>query len=115
MSSKGSCHCGKIAFEVDGKPDQLMECNCSICARSGFLHWYVEPEQVKLLTEKRRLATYIWRSATGGQHSCPTCGVAVIRTSARYPPYVSVNARCLEDVDLARLKIRQFDGRHALP
>jgi hypothetical protein len=39
----------------------------------------------------------------------------VIRTSAQYPPYVSVNARCLEDVDLARLKIRQFDGRHALP
>jgi hypothetical protein len=110
-----SCHCGQIRLEITAEPGEVVECNCSICARSGFLHWYVEPEQVKLLTEKRRLATYIWRSATGGQHSCPTCGVAVIRTSAQYPPYVSVNARCLEGVDLARLKIRQFDGRHALP
>jgi hypothetical protein len=107
-----SCHCGHVRLEISAELDEVVECNCSICARSGFLHWYVAPEQVKLVTEKRQLATYVWRSATGGHHFCPTCGIAVIRTSTQYPPPVSVNARCIEDVDLARLKIRQFDGRH---
>jgi hypothetical protein len=110
-----SCHCGHVRLEISAELGEVVECNCSICARSGFLHWYVAPEQMKLLTEKRQLATYVWRSATGGHHFCPICGIAVIRTSTQYPPPVSVNARCLEDVDLAGLTIRQFDGRHLIP
>jgi hypothetical protein len=70
---------------------------------------------VKLETSSRLLSTYFWRSATGGQHFCPVCGIAVIRTSTQYPPPVSINARCLEDVDVASLKIRHFDGKHAYP
>jgi hypothetical protein len=110
-----SCHCGEIRLKIAAGLGQIFECNCSICSRSAFLHWYVAPEQVKLLTQKRQLATYVWRSATGGHRFCPTCGIAVIRTSTQYPPPVSVNARCIEDFDLARLKTRQFDGRHAFP
>jgi hypothetical protein len=52
---------------------------------------------------------------TGGQHFCPTCGVAVIRTSTQYTPPVSVNARCIEGIDLATVTIRQFDGRYRVP
>jgi hypothetical protein len=117
MSSafKVSCHCGNIQLEVTAELGEVVECNCSICVRSGFLHWYVAPEQVRLEKPSRLLSTYFGRSVTGGQHFCPTCGVAVIRTSTQYPPPVSVNARCLEDVDVASLKIRQFDGKHAYP
>jgi hypothetical protein len=39
----------------------------------------------------------------------------VIRASTRYPPPVSINARCLEDVDIAALKIRRFDGKREIP
>jgi hypothetical protein len=105
----------KIQLEVTADLDEVVECNCSICARSGFLHWYVAPEQVRLPSEKRQLATYLWRCATGGQHFCPSCGIALIRTSTQCPPPVSINARCLEDVDIACLKIRQFDGKRAIP
>jgi hypothetical protein len=73
------------------------------------------PQQVRLLTRKVSLRTYWWRSATGGQHFCPVCGIAVMRTSTEHPPPVSVNARCIEQVDLSTLKIRHFDGRHAYP
>jgi hypothetical protein len=110
-----SCHCGRIRLEVTAELAEVVECNCSICARSGFLHWYVAPEQVTLLTEKQQLSTYVWRAVTGGQHFCPACGIAVIRTSTQYPPPVSINARCLEEVDIASLTIRPFDGRHAIP
>ena len=110
-----SCHCGRIRLEVSAELAEVVECNCSICSRSGFLHWYVPPETVKLVSERQRLSTYVWRTATGGQHFCPVCGTAVIRTSTQYPPPVSVNARCIEGVDLADLTIRHFDGRNLIP
>ena len=30
MLHKGSCHCGRIAFEVEGGIGQGIECNCSV-------------------------------------------------------------------------------------
>jgi hypothetical protein len=115
MSTFVSCHCGHIRLEVTAELDEVVECNCSICVRSGFLHWYVEPDQVKFLTEKHGVSTYWWRSATGGQHFCPNCGIAVLRISTEYPLPVSINARCIEGVEISSLAIRQFDGKHAYP
>ena len=112
---KVSCHCGHIQLEVFAELLEVFDCNCSICSRTGFLHWYVPPEAVRLVTEKRKLSTYIWRSATGGHHFCPICGVAVIRTSTQYPPPVSVNARCIEGIELSTLTIRPFDGKNLIP
>ncbi|WP_457094643.1 GFA family protein, partial [Microvirga sp. P5_D2] len=34
---KGSCHCGKVVIEVEADLDQVIECNCSICSRKGYL------------------------------------------------------------------------------
>jgi hypothetical protein len=110
-----SCHCGNVRLLVTAPLDEVVECNCSICTRSGFLHWYVPPEAVQLEATGRSLSTYAWRTVTGGQHFCPTCGIAVIRTSTQYPPPVSINARCIEGVEVATLPIRQFDSRHAYP
>lgn len=115
MNVTVSCHCGRIRLEVSAQLTEVVECNCSICVRSGFLHWYVQPDQVRFLTQKQGVSTYWWRSATGGQHFCSNCGTAVLRTSTEYPPPVSVNARCIEGVELASLTIRQFDGKHAYP
>ena len=36
MSHKGSCHCGQIAFEVQGAFDTAMECNCSHAIKHRF-------------------------------------------------------------------------------
>jgi hypothetical protein len=44
MNYKGSCHCGQIAFEVEGELAQVADCNCSICSRMGALHWFVPRE-----------------------------------------------------------------------
>ena len=110
-----SCHCGRLRLEVDAALGEVVECNCSICVRTGFLHWYVDPMAVRYLTERQGASTYWWRDATGGQHFCPNCGIAVIRTSTAYPPAVSINARCIEGVELGALTIRQVDGRHLYP
>ena len=46
MKYKGSCHCGKIAFEVEGELNGAMACNCSMCSRKGSLLWFVPRDQL---------------------------------------------------------------------
>ncbi len=58
MTYKCGCHCGRIACEVDGTIEQLMDCNCSICAKRGYLHWFVPRDKFILRTPQSDLATY---------------------------------------------------------
>jgi len=108
-----SCHCGAVRLEVDAELTGLHECNCSTCGRSGFMHWKVPVESVRLVTQKRQLSTYVWRDADGGHHFCPTCGTAMLRTG--YRDRISVNARCLEGMDIFELEVGRYDGRNLMP
>lgn len=109
-----SCHCGHVRIEVTAELAGLGECNCSTCGRHGFIHWKVPASAVRLLTESRLLSTYCWRDATGGHVFCPTCGTGLMRTG--YPgDRVSINARCIEGIDVFALKVSRFDGRNEMP
>lgn len=113
MIYKGSCHCGQVAFEVDGELQQLTECNCSICARKGALHWFVGRDQLHLLTPEENLATYTFNKHVIRHHFCPKCGIhpygeGVTPSGERM---AAINVRCLEDVDIAALPVRHYDGR----
>lgn len=111
---KLACHCGAIRIDVDAELGGLVECNCSTCRRHGFLHWKVPSRAVKLTTERVALSTYAWRDITGGHHFCPTCGTSLLRTG--YPnEVVSVNARCIEGIDVFALEVRRYDGRNDMP
>ena len=113
MTYKGSCHCGKIAFEVEGEIDQLMECNCSHCSRKGYLLWFAPRETLKLKTPESDLATYTFNKHVIKHHFCPTCGCAPLATgkAPNGADTAAVNARCLEGVDPSALKIVKVDGR----
>ena len=39
MHYSGGCHCGRIAFEFDSDAPvaEVIECNCSLCAKRGHL------------------------------------------------------------------------------
>ena len=113
MSHTLSCHCGAIRLEVTAELDGLVECNCSTCARHGFLHWKVPVEAVRLITQKCALTTYLWRDADGGHQFCPTCGTALMRTG--YRDHISVNARCLDGIDVFALQATRYDGRNLMP
>lgn len=108
-----SCHCGAIQLEVNAELGQVRACNCTICGKSGFLHWYVSPDAVRLKTPSRGLSTYVWREAAAGHHFCPTCGVPVTRTAP--DNYFSINARCLDGVDVFDLDIEDYDGLTKIP
>ena len=108
MTYKGGCHCGRIAFEVEGNLEQVMDCNCSICTKRGYLHWFVARDQLNLLTPESELATYTFKTGKYKHHFCSHCGCAPFVIAA---DGASINARCLEGVELSALKVTQFDGR----
>src|SRR5258706_477946 len=76
MIHKGSCHCGRISFEVDGEMDKVIECNCSHCSRKGYLLWFVPRDKLRIITGENDLATYTFNKHVIKHHFCPTCGCA---------------------------------------
>jgi len=113
MTYKGSCHCGQIAFEVEGDLTQLIECNCSICRKKGSLMWMVSPDRFRLLTPQSKVATYTFNKHRVKHRFCPTCGIHTFGegTAPNGEEVIVVNARCLDDADLANIAIRPYDGR----
>ncbi|MBW2234823.1 MAG: GFA family protein [Deltaproteobacteria bacterium] len=108
---RGSCHCGAVRFEAEGELQGLEVCNCSYCARAGFVHWYVAPERFRVLAGEDTLVDYQFGTHTSHNLFCPTCGVTPFRRARSDPRQIDVNVRCLEGVDADALPTRPFDGR----
>lgn len=113
MSYRGSCHCGRVAFEVEGQPDSALACNCSICSRKGSLLWFVPRAQLRLLTPEDAAGTYTFNRHLIKHRFCPTCGIHPYGegTDPKGRAMAAVNLRCLEDFDLAGVSVHQFDGK----
>jgi len=112
MIYKASCHCGRIAFEVEGDLQAVKECNCSICSRLGALRWFVPRTQVRFTTPENNLSTYQFGAHKIKHHFCAVCGCAPLGMAVyKGVEMASVNARCLENVELSALKISPYDGR----
>lgn len=113
MNYKGSCHCGKVAFEVEGEINSAMSCNCSICQRKGSLMWFVPHDKLHLLTPDENASTYMFNKHVIKHRFCPTCGIHLYGegTDPEGNRVAAINIRCLEDIDLASMSVTQFDGR----
>lgn len=112
MTYRGSCHCGRVAFEVEGECAAVLECSCSICRKKAYLHWIVPREHFRLLTPADALATYTFDTRTAQHHFCPVCGVAPFYVPRSDPNKIDVNARCLDGLDVSRLRVSCFDGQN---
>ena len=113
MVYKGSCHCGKAAFEVEGTVDGAMACNCSMCQRRGSLLWFVPRERLRLSTPEGSLATYMFNKHVIKHRFCSTCGIHLFGegTDPKGNAMAAVNIRCLEGIDLDAVPVKHFDGR----
>lgn len=108
----GACHCGRVRFRVTGALERVVECNCSICRRKGYLHWIVAPSRFALLAGEDALATYRFNTGVAQHRFCSVCGVAPFYVPRSHPDMIDVNVRCLDGVDLATLPIERFDGQN---
>lgn len=113
MLYQGSCHCGRISFEVEGDLEQVIESNCSMCHRRASLLWLVPRQQLRLLTPEQNLSTYTFNTHKIQHHFCDNCGIHTFGEGVGPAgnATAAVNTRCLENVDLTKLKVQHYDGR----
>ena len=107
----GSCHCGKVRFEVDANLDHVRRCDCSICRKRGALTHRVEESAFRLLTPPLdELSLYQWHTKTARDYFCPTCGVLSFRRPRTAPHLWGINVRCLDGVDLSAIPVQDVHG-----
>jgi len=112
MKYTGSCHCGAVTFEIEAPTEiEVEDCNCSICAKSGFLHLILPLDHFKLLSGQENLTTYTFNTGVAQHTFCQTCGIKPFYTPRSNPDGIDVNVRCL-DVKPASIKILKFDGQN---
>jgi hypothetical protein len=110
----GGCHCGAVRFEVQTlETIEVEDCNCSMCAKTGFLHLIVPQSRFRLLTNAEAISTYTFNTGVAKHLFCKTCGVKAFYVPRSNPDGYSVNLRCLDDPkSFAEVRIVNFDGRN---
>jgi len=113
MLYTGSCHCGKVAFEVQGEVKSALACNCSICSRKGSLLWFVARDKLRLKTPEDAAATYTFNKHVIKHRFCPTCGIHTYGEGVdpKGNRMAAINLRCLEGIELDSIPVQNFDGR----
>ena len=113
MKHSGSCHCGKIAFEVEGAIESVLSCNCSMCQRKGALLWFVPRARLQVTRGADHLATYTFNRHVIQHRFCAACGIHPFGEGVdpKGEAMAAINVRCLEDVDLDAIPVHHYDGR----
>lgn len=112
MIYRGSCHCGAVSFEAEA-PDavEVEDCNCSICAKSGYLHLIVPKKNFRLLSGADQLQTYTFNSGVAKHTFCRICGIKPFYIPRSNPDGVDINLRCLNEQPKS-ITIVEFDGQN---
>lgn len=83
MLYKGSCHCGKVAFEFKAELREAVRCNCSICLRKGALLCAIPHDSLTVLAWGDDLGTYTFGNHAMAHRFCRTCGIHPFAEDAR--------------------------------
>ena len=113
ITHRGGCHCGRVRFEFAAPARiEVIDCNCSVCAKSGYLHLIVTKEQFKLLSGADSLTTYEFNTGTAKHLFCAVCGIKSFYVPRSHPDGYSVNARCLDEGTVEAMSVVHGDGRN---
>ena len=112
ITHSGGCHCGRVRFEVVAPAVlEVSDCNCSICAKSGYLHLIVAKSRFRLLQGADVLTNYQFNTNTATHLFCSVCGIKSFYVPRSHPDGFSVNARCLDDGTVEELVVTAANGR----
>jgi hypothetical protein len=106
---ESSCICGAVRLAITRAPDEVTDCNCTLCRRYGTLWAYYSPKDVTIpggLTD-----TYLRGAKQIEFHRCKICG-CVTHWSPVYKTYdrLGVNARLMAPEVLSRVRVHPWDG-----
>lgn len=106
---KASCHCGAITLTVPGKPQEINDCQCTICRRYGAAWGYYNRNDVKFdIKEGAGVKKYVWGDGDHSFDFCDNCGCVCYW----YPVDTSVEkdeAKPLEDRYKMGVNTRMMD------
>lgn len=110
VTHRGGCHCGAVRFEIDA-PSCIaaLECNCSICRKSGYLHLIVPASRFRLLAGAEALIEYAFNTRTAKHLFCRVCGIKSFYVPRSNPDGYDVNVRCLDRATIESLEVQAFD------
>jgi hypothetical protein len=98
---KGGCYCGLIRYEIEGKPDHLTNCHCSICRRTTgapFVTWFnVLRSEFKFV---QGVPTQFNSSKNAIRTFCPNCGTHLTFLDAEDPLNIDITSCSLDDPEL---------------
>ena len=112
----GSCHCGAVRFQVElAHPLKGSRCNCSICTKTAIVTAIARPSALAVTAGEEALAFYEWGGKTGRRYFCKHCGIQCFGRG-HLPElggdYVSINLNAVDDIDVAKVPLVHWDGRH---
>jgi len=91
-------------------PVPALDCNCSVCRMTGFIHVIVPHGQFELLTGRDALSSYRFGTGAAEHLFCRHCGVKSFYQPRSHLEAWSVNANCLNEP--LELTVEKFDGQH---
>lgn len=112
LTLEGGCHCGAVQYRVTVHSLDAVECNCSICAKKGYLHLIVAEDDFELTRGSDATTTYTFGTHIAKHHFCSRCGIHSFYRPRSHPDCVDVNIRCLDGVVPADFQLRAFDGQN---
>lgn len=110
---RGGCHCGAVQFEVNAPEDlEIQSCNCSICAKSAYLHLIVPASRFRLRRGSDVLVRYRFNTGAAEHLFCKVCGIKSFYVPRSNPDGYSVNLRCLDPSTIKNVRVTNFDGQN---
>jgi len=110
----GGCQCGKVRYEVSlDLESEVIACNCSRCQRLGWLIAFAPAASFTLLSGAGATTEYQFNKHAIHHLFCSSCGIQSYSHGKRPDgaEMVAVNARCLDGVEPATLKVKHVNGR----
>jgi hypothetical protein len=110
VTHRGGCHCGRVRYEVDAPARiEAIECSCSICRMTGFLHLIVPASRFRLLQGADALTEYTFGTGVAKHRFCRVCGIKAFYVPRSHPDGIDVNVHCLDRSTIEVIVTTQFD------
>ncbi|HEV2866715.1 MAG TPA: GFA family protein [Allosphingosinicella sp.] len=113
MKIEGGCHCKAVRFEAEVPAQvEVLDCNCSICAKTGFRHLIVPHGDFRLVSGEEALTGYRFGTGAANHLFCRICGVKSFYQPRSHAEAWSVNVNAIDDVSGLEIETTAFDGRN---
>ncbi|WP_084458956.1 GFA family protein [Advenella mimigardefordensis] len=111
MKYIGACHCNAVKFAFNADIKEVVSCDCSLCSKRAALMLSVEKEKFEIVEGHDVLSEYRWNTGIAQHFFCGKCGIYVFHQRRSDPSMHSVNANCVDGLDISSLPVRQVNGK----